>query len=172
MENQMLNKAVFKTCPRCKEDKPATKDYFYKDKYKPDGLVSSCKECCQSKRPSPRPQKKNIDVTQECMYVRSVKSSLINSAKARAIENGRPFSIKSEDITIPNVCPVLGIPIDPSRKGNGKASDNSPTIDRIDSSKGYTVGNIHVISFRANMLKSNATRDELKKILQFLENNQ
>jgi hypothetical protein len=37
----------------------------------------------------------------------------------------------------------------------------SPTLDRIDNSKGYIVGNVWVISMRANRLKSDATVDEL-----------
>jgi hypothetical protein len=46
----------------------------------------------------------------------------------------------------------------------------SPSIDRVDSSKGYTKDNIQVISHRANNLKNNATLEELRKLVTYVEN--
>ena len=43
------------------------------------------------------------------------------------------------------------------------------SIIRIDSALGYTRGNVWVISWRANMLKSNATIAELRQLLAALE---
>ncbi len=70
------------------------------------------------------------------------------------------------DLTIPITCPVLDIPL---REEKGRQSDNSISIDRIDSSKGYTPDNIVVVSWKANRLKSNATLDEMKKLVEFYE---
>jgi hypothetical protein len=59
-------------------------------------------------------------------------------------------------------------------QGNGKSTASSPSLDRIDSSKGYVKGNVRVISHRANLLKNNATVEELKLLLvdaDFLERN-
>lgn len=86
---------------------------------------------------------------------------LLRWAKGRAKTKGLPFNITEADIRIPSVCPVLGIPL---FKGTGKLTDNSPTLDRIDSTGGYTKDNVLVVSARANRIKSDATIEELLKV--------
>lgn len=82
--------------------------------------------------------------------------------KKRARDRELEFTLTLDDIVFPSKCPVLGIDI----VRDGSAGVNHlPSIDRIDSSKGYTPDNIQWLSFRANTLKSNATVDELEKIL-------
>ena len=44
----------------------------------------------------------------------------------------------------------------------------SPSIDRIDNSKGYVKENICVISMRANMIKSVGNSEEHQKIADYL----
>ena len=92
--------------------------------------------------------------------------SMLKSARARAKQFGREFNIREEDIQLPEYCPILGIKLETS---NGQASHNSYSLDRIDSSKGYVKGNIEVISFRANTLKKDATLEELKKLVEYIE---
>ena len=89
---------------------------------------------------------------------------LLKSAAKRAKKKGIPFDIDESDIHIPELCPVLGIPI---KIADGVVSPNSPTIDRIMPSLGYTKGNIIVISFRANTIKSDATVEEIRKVADF-----
>ena len=86
-----------------------------------------------------------------------------NSCKAFGV----PFTITAKDISpLPDVCPILGIPL---FFGDGVFSSNSPTIDRIRPEEGYVPGNVLVISHRANTLKSNATIEEVEKVLAFLK---
>jgi hypothetical protein len=80
-------------------------------------------------------------------------------AKRRAKKAGLPFDIQFDDIVIPDVCPLLGIKIE--RGAVGQPVNGSPSLDRIECSKGYVAGNVWVISHRANTLKSNATIEEL-----------
>lgn len=92
--------------------------------------------------------------------IRTIYNRLKSSAKKRSI----PFDLtitQLNDLTFPITCPVLGMPLKFNR---GQLQDDSYSIDRIDSSKGYTIDNIEVISWRANRLKSNATNEELKKL--------
>ena len=42
-------------------------------------------------------------------------------------------------------------------------------LDRVRPEAGYTKGNIRVISFRANRLKSDAKPDELRLVLDYME---
>jgi len=86
---------------------------------------------------------------------------LYQTAKKRAKKKGMDFTIQLSDMPIiPDKCPIFGIPLKHSVI-SGKASSNSPSLDRIDNSKGYIVGNIRIISYRANILKNNATTQEL-----------
>ncbi len=90
-------------------------------------------------------------------------SQLKQSAKKRNIK----FDLDMSDLnnlSFPLTCPVLNIPL---TFNTGRAQDNSYSIDRIDSSKGYSADNIIVVSNRANRLKSDATSEELKFLAEF-----
>ncbi len=87
----------------------------------------------------------------------------------RAKQKGLEFTITREDVTIPSHCPMLGIPL---FNTTGKKTDNTPSIDRIDKTKGYIPGNVHVISERANRLKNNGTAEELQQIADYLRRHQ
>jgi hypothetical protein len=84
--------------------------------------------------------------------------------KHRAIRKKVPFEIDVSDIQVPDVCPVLGIKLNCHQGKRGCFSD-SPSLDRIRPTLGYVKGNIRVISARANLLKSDATVDELSAVL-------
>ena len=67
------------------------------------------------------------------------------------------------------ICPVLGIKMQSHvGKGYKRGQDNSLSLDRINSNKGYIPSNIAIISFRANVLKSNGTAEEHLKIAAFI----
>ena len=90
---------------------------------------------------------------------------LLKAAKYRARQKGIPFELVYGDVYIPDVCPVLGIPLIPQNAG---MVDNAPSLDRLDSTKGYVRGNVYVISWRANKLKSDATLEELEAIVKYV----
>lgn len=88
-------------------------------------------------------------------------------AKARCKESGREFDLQVEDIIIPAVCPILGFPLVSSYGKPGAAKD-SPSLDRIDSGRGYTKDNIQVVSHQANLMKHCASIAELQKFAQWV----
>ena len=48
---------------------------------------------------------------------------------------------------------------------------NKATLDKLVPELGYVPGNVFIISWRANKLKSNMTIDELEKILNYMKRN-
>ena len=131
-----------KKCRRCLEIKPF-KD-FHKHKHALFGINTECKSC--------RAPKSFKDY-----HAKDSKQLMYERAKSRAELKGVEFTISKDDIVVPDVCPVFNIPFQP--KGKFCAS-----LDRIDSKIGYIPGNIAVITNFANMIKNNATPDELMHV--------
>lgn len=81
------------------------------------------------------------------------------SAHKRAKALGVPFNIDVGYLVgiAPKYCPVLGVEI---KYGGNEKTKASASLDRIDSLKGYTKGNVQIICNLANLMKSEATMDE------------
>ena len=94
---------------------------------------------------------------------------MLRRIRHRARSRNLDFDLTVEDIVIPENCPVLGIPLVLGRTGTVGANDDSPRIDRFDNALGYVKGNIRVISTRANLLKRDATVDEVRRLLAYME---
>ena len=124
-----------RTCKTCGEYKEAS--FFTPFKAGKNGLYPHCKPC-------------RVPASKREWAQKSIQKKMLHRCKTRATMKGRDFNITIEDLPeIPKICPVLKIPMD------------IPSVDRIDSSKGYVKGNIRIISNRANMLKNDATSEEL-----------
>lgn len=93
-------------------------------------------------------------------HKRNPERVMLRSAKHRAKRQDLPFDLEFEDIVIPETCPVLGIPLE-CHAGTGHAKQNSPSLDKIIPELGYVVGNIQVISYLANVMKHDATPEQL-----------
>ena len=94
--------------------------------------------------------------------------SMVAKARARALKKNLPFDIDLAYIRsiVPSHCPVFNLPLEWSlRRELGPVSlPNSPSLDRIDPSKGYVKGNVWIISNKANAIKNSATHEELKLV--------
>ena len=90
-------------------------------------------------------------------------NKLISQAKIRSQRRGIEFTIKLSDVLsdYTGTCPVLGVKYED--KG-----DYVMSIDRKDSSLGYTPDNISVMSWRANRIKYNSTLEELELLCKYL----
>lgn len=133
-----------KKCSICKVIKEA--QAFARSLDARSGLQSWCTQCRHAK------------------HVKDPRHQMIANAKAHAKRKHIAFNITIEDLNIPDECPVLKIPMfleSPDKQ-------NSPSIDKIKPERGYIKGNVRVISYRANTLKSNGTLEEMIKIVEDL----
>lgn len=131
------------TCSNCRENKH--EECFGRNKGKKTGRNNWCKICmngysrseCNLKR---RTQRRDEDWSHALMI----------ECRSRARKAGLPFNLTEEDLDVPLLCPVLGIPLYRTR---GERADNTPTVDRVINRLGYVKGNVCIISWRANRLK-------------------
>jgi hypothetical protein len=182
-----------KVCTKCGSEKPLSA-FGKRGGVRGDQLESQCRSCRSIRHKENRlskieqylarardyrknnPDKMCEKSRREYLFTKQTnyEKLMLSRAKARAKQNGLEFSITMEDIVIPYTCPVLGIPIIKTLYYGGKdikARDNSPSLDRIDSTKGYVKGNIRVISWRANWIKNYGTAEEHRKIAEYIEKN-
>lgn len=136
-----------RVCTKCGTYLPW--DCFHKHSICPHGRNTVCKQC---RKPVSSNHYKSL----------TSKRKLYDRAKTRATSKGLEFNISLDDVVIPSLCPALGVKMVAN-------TDTAPSLDRIDSSKGYIVGNVAVISTRANYLKGNATVEELQKVLDYMK---
>lgn len=147
---------------------------FSKSKNRPDGLSYWCIPCMRVsnqksyQKNKSKYQKRSLVWREENkaeIKAKKVKDRqespekrMLYSAKHRALQKGWEFDLQLGDIIIPEFCPVLGIKLEFYHNSQHRTS---PSLDRIDSSKGYTKDNIQVISWLANTMKTNASPAEL-----------
>lgn len=101
--------------------------------------------------------------------VQERKHRLLMNALERAKKLRLPFNLRIKNIVWPTVCPVLGIPINYANVGR-HPHDDSPSVDRLDLSKGYVLENVAIISFRANRLKNDSqSGNELRLVAAYID---
>jgi|SRR5882724_7238660 len=106
------------------------------------------------------------NASNKLLSAKSPEKTILIRTKCRAKKKKIEFNLEIEDVIIPKNCPILGIPL---FHCDGHGRDNSSSIDRINNKKGYIKGNVHIISNRANTLKSSASIEELEKLLFYLK---
>ena len=91
---------------------------------------------------------------------------LLNQVRYRARKAGYECDLTVDDLEVPEVCPVFGIPLHYTAGGRTK---NSYSLDRVDNSKGYVKGNVRVISFWANQMKGDMSIDQVEALLRYMK---
>lgn len=87
---------------------------------------------------------------------------LLRGARRRSEQAGLPFDLKVSDIIIPDLCPVLQVPMVPKTR-------YAPTLDKREPSLGYVKSNVWVISKLANQMKSDSTLEEQRKFAEWVK---
>ena len=160
---QIVKKVIpMKVCERCGHEKKL--EYFPSWR----GGTNVCKSCHAERRREQRRKKGVVqkELVRDYMraYRKENKEMILEKKRKERIDNPIAFlwkkmaskkyevKITKRDfllLKIPSTCPVLGIPI-----SYEMTRDNIPSIDRIDPNRPYESGNIAIISYRANMIKS------------------
>ena len=105
---------------------------------------------------------------------RAMENTLSHQFRQRrnqALKKGIPFTVDLDDIEQPELCPILGIKLNYGWGGkSGHLRDPAKaTIDKVIPALGYVPGNVFIISWRANKLKSDMTFEELEKIMNYIK---
>lgn len=104
--------------------------------------------------------------------LRAKASALLNSANSRALRKGLECSISLDWVAaqLEKGCALSGLPFDFAAKG--VMNPYSPSLDRIDPTKGYTEDNTQAILQGINGLKLNGTNHDVlviaKAICQYI----
>lgn len=157
-ERKQTHADKFKVCDTCGENL-AVRHFSRVDKWdNTSPRRDTCKKCSHAKKEAERRNRAWQD---------DAAAVLCKNTRARAKRVGLEHTLTPEDIVIPEYCPVLGIKLE---KGGGAGKcPSSPSVDRIDNSKGYTPDNIVIVSNRTNVLKRDATLAEMKALVKFYE---
>ena len=145
----------YRECPECSESKPIHKFSRIDKNDASKGYRSVCKKC------SHRIRQKEY---RERDWRYNAVNILYKNTKARAKKSGIPFTLEKSDVVIPDLCPVFGIPL---KREDRETWYSAPSIDRIDNTKGYLKENIIIVSRRANILKRDATIEEMIQLTNF-----
>lgn len=129
------------------------KDLSEFEYYRPGSLRRQCRDC--------RLGIKNVQRQEGWGWA----VSIVNSAKNRAKKRGWAFNITPEWVLsqYTGICPVFGIPL----KRNKGLADDSPTLDRVDNSRGYTKDNVIIVSMKANRSKNSLSLNEIEQLFNY-----
>lgn len=142
-----------------------------------DGLQVACKSCDNERQRKRRVSKQKEIQEYSKEYRKRNKDNLefrlqglLNASRARAREKGRDHELTLQDLKklfpVDGCCPVFGFKLEWNQAG---FRETSPSLDRIDSTKGYTLDNVQIISWKANRIKSYATVEELEAVIAFMK---
>jgi hypothetical protein len=175
VEDLLKKCEVTKQCNTCQEHKALFE--FSKNKASPDGLQYRCRSCDKEYQNKRRENNKEACLNYDRKYQAKRRQDfdfrlkmLLNASKQRAALKKREHTLTLEDIKefypIDGKCPVFGFDL---QFNSGGFRETSPSLDRIDSSKGYTRDNVQIISWKANRLKSYATVEDLEILVAYLK---
>jgi hypothetical protein len=97
-----------------------------------------------------------------------IQRTKFKAKRSNARNIGDKWEIEFGDIEWPTHCPILGMELNYYAQGN--RVESSPSFDQIMPGRGYVVGNVQIISWRANRLKNNGTWEEHLKIAEYMKN--
>lgn len=147
----------YKRCPSCGELQNYLRKAYAEESFR---LGKECKSCSNKK-------------TENCSrgFYEDIRLSWFNKFKAGAELRGLEFELTPEYLWLlfkeqDYRCSLTGWPIGWAKVG----SDHTASIDRIDSSKGYVVGNVQLLHKDVNMSKQQFSQDYFISMCEAISN--
>jgi len=103
----------------------------------------------------------NDPITRKKFALKLLLQSAYQRSKKKNLEYNLDYNWAVENFK--ETCPVFGIPLTFFTR-----TDSSATIDRFDNNKGYTKENCHIISWKANSIKSSSSPTEIQKVCKWV----
>ena len=150
-----------KTCKTCKVEK-SLDDFRVQIRNNKKYYRAVCIECANYTTNNKRQH--NVKSDLNAFITKS-----LDNAKQRAKVKGFEFSLTKEWYigNLPKYCPVFNTVLDFS----STLDEHKPSIDRVNSAKGYTEDNCKIISWKANNIKNQWTVEELEAVVNYLKKN-
>jgi hypothetical protein len=141
-----------KKCTKCKIEKNL--EDFYTDKRLSDGRTSACKVCVYESQVKYRDKS----------YFMTTHHNKASQCRVHGI----PYDLTAEYLKSiwTGYCPVFGMALTPRED---RKSDSCPHLDRTDPTKGYVKGNVVFLSRKANLIKSNASAEDIYKVYKYMK---
>ena len=158
LEKQFLLEKNIWICIGCKKELILNKENFHCSIDSSTGFRSKCKNCVKENRLN-----FNRVINKDSLDHFLV--DVLRASKTRSLKKKLDYNIDLEFLKDlwskqEGKCAITGIIMKHSIL-NGRLKDNL-SIDRINSSKGYTKDNIQFVCVAVNIMKGNMTMDELK----------
>ena len=131
--------------------------------------------CCGSVFKYTAHNKRTENFCSSCYPLYRRAYSMLIQVKARSKKLNLPFNLTTDFIVNElkkGFCPKTGIEftIDNNGKGWGNRKVSTPSVDKIDPSKGYTIDNVQIVCWWYNLAKATFTDQEVielcKKVTQ------
>ena len=168
-ELQQQQSVMMKTCTTCKKTKPATPEYFYRQKNGKYGLSSQCKECKLKSQNAWYHQNGGYEKGYKCIHEKSPHRTAFNELRANVKKKGKRKFLLGEAKTpeaeayIKYLQTITHCP-DCSKEmvwlSWGGKKNESASFDRIDSNGNYTKENVRIVCSQCNTKKSDHPVDE------------
>lgn len=162
-------------CKGCDQELP--KEFFAVDKKRSTGRRYKCRACSAEEykrwqqtagyaKRLAKEAEQRVALKQTEPRRRWAAMALSNTKK-RAKQRGLDFNLTLDWLigAATERCPLLDIEL---KYDNTASLHDSPAVDRVDSTQGYTTDNCWVISMKANRIKSDATVAEIEAVAQAL----
>jgi len=134
-------------CNICKESKELNKDNYHKNKHKAGGFDHQCKKCAGIRR------------LKESHTKEGVISRIYTAQRNSSRERGHPYpEYTKKELKIALLKNKKFTLLYNNWVKNHYATDDRPSVDRIENTQHYTKNNIQIVTWKENRLKAASDR--------------